>query len=188
MCCFCAFCLAPCMPTMCLGPVALQSRLRAQGHLFTTRPSCLYEMPEGRREGGHFRQSSKGRHKSKKNTDRHHHVSQNAAINAYRILAHAGVMHREDVYDTPRHLSCHKGETWRDINTLPRLSPKTCVLWDTPATHIPATELQNICVLMSNNSLCEQHGCRCMTECCWVSHYSYFWWDKLSTLEYKTWS
>lgn len=41
--------------------------------------------------------------------------------------------------------------------------PNTDILWDTPATHITTPMLKHICVLMSNNSLWEQHGCRCNT-------------------------
>lgn len=59
MCCFCAFCLAPCMSTMCLGPAAMQMGLGAQGHLFMPQPSCLSEMPEGR---GEEREANSGSH------------------------------------------------------------------------------------------------------------------------------
>lgn len=99
----------------------------------------------GRKKGGFFRLSSKDRHESKKNTDRHHH---------YRLIkcCHWGILHNPENNDTevtnkgvlrwnfPHQTTQFpqtsklsstkslflfespiypKGETWKDINILP---------------------------------------------------------------------
>lgn len=56
----------PVCPPWRLGAEVLHSVLTTQGHLFTSRPSCCYVMPQWR-EGG--RQPMSDRHESKMSTD-----------------------------------------------------------------------------------------------------------------------
>lgn len=140
------------------------SRLRAQGHIFKTRHSCLSEMPEAREGGrGHLRELYRDGHKSKPNMGNRHHVSQTMPrhwVYRTKVLQKGHIKRRlspRTYGDKAIPCLSHSFVIKRlgRISTRAQAFPQhsypvrhTCVQYQGSAA-----QLQNICIIMSYNSL-----------------------------------